>query len=87
MSKYLVTMTDGKMGMSTTGHSFRNDSSGHAQGHLNVMTKFVEFEYDIPLESEIKKLIGYHPAKEYEGFHFDEYTDYDILFMQKLEED
>ena len=87
MSKYLVTMTDGGIGMSSSGHSFRNESSGTAKGHLDIITKFVDFEGDIPTESEIQKLIKYHQATTYAGHRFDAYAEYHILYMQRLKED
>ena len=87
MSKYLVTMTDGGIRMSSSGHSFRNDLSGTATGHLNIITKFVEFDGDVPTEREMRKLTKYHQISNYAGYRSEAYAEYHILYMQRLTED
>ena len=82
MSKYLVTMTDGKMNMSFNGSSFRNESSGSSNGRLNFVTKICEFKGELPTESEIKRIAEFHSSK-YVGDYFINH----IVFMQKLEDE
>ena len=81
MSKYLVTMTEGKIGMSFSGHSFRNDSNGSSNGRIVFTTKICEFKGEQPTESEIKKIAGYRKGM------YEEYYLNHIMFMQKLEEE
>ena len=82
MSKYLVTMTEGKLHMSSRGYSFRNESSGSSNGHIEFTTKICEFKGEQPTEKEIKKVAGFT-----KGAFGEYYYKYHIMFMQKLEED
>ena len=88
MSKYLVTLTKGECSGSSSGHTFRNDVSGNISGRLKIETRICEFKYDYPTESEIHEITKYHPRRVSRcGTVFDEYYEYSILFMQKLEDE
>ena len=82
MSKYLVTMTEGKLHMSSKGYSFRGESSGNSDGRIKFITKICEFKGEQPTESEIKKVAGFQHSSM-----FGDYFSNHVIFMQKLEEE
>ena len=86
MSKYLVTLTKGEFSGSSSSYSFRNESSGSLSGRLKLETKICEFEHEYPTEDEINKIIKHHPMERHRDYTLEEYYEYSILFMQKLED-